>query len=235
VPHLSKYKGVLLDIDGTLIDSNDAHARSWVDAFREFDYDVTFEQVRPLVGMGGDKLMAQLTGLDNEKAKGKEIADRKKKVFAERYLETLRAFPGAHELLARMKQHGLRLVIATSAGEDEMNDLLEQAGLNELVQRRTSSDDAERSKPDPDIVKAALSRAQLQSGDAVMIGDTPYDISAAKRANVDSIAFRCGGWWRDQDLAGAAAIYDGPAELLDAFETSPLGSPRTPAVSRESR
>ena len=224
MPHPSKYKGVLLDVDGTLIDSNDAHARSWVDAFRAFGYDITFEQVRPLIGMGGDKLVAKLTGLDNEKGKGKELSERKKKEFAERYLPTLRAFPGAHELLTRMKEQDLRLVIATSAGEDEMNDLLEQAGLDELVQRRTSSDDADRSKPDPDIVNAALSRAQLRPADAVMLGDTPYDISAATRAKVDSIALRCGGWWRDEDLAGAAAIYDGPADLLQAFEESPLGS-----------
>jgi HAD superfamily hydrolase (TIGR01509 family) len=223
VPRPPKHNGVLLDVDGTLIDSNDAHARSWVDAFKEFGYDMAFEQVRPLIGMGGDKLVARLTGLDNEKGRGKELSDRKKELFAECYLLTVRAFPGAHELLARMQDRGLRLVIATSAGEDEMNDLLEQAGLNELVQKRTSSDDADRSKPDPDIVKAALARGKLQPSEAVMLGDTPYDISAATRAGIDTIAFRCGGWWGDADLAGAVAIYDGPAELLRDFEASPLG------------
>jgi HAD superfamily hydrolase (TIGR01549 family) len=222
VPHKPKRRGVLLDVDGTLIDSNDAHARAWVDAFVEFGYDITFEQVRPLIGMGGDKLMAELTGLDNEHGKGKAITERKKELFEAHHLPKLRAFPGAHELLARMRERGLRLVIATSAGEDEMNGLLEQAGLNELIERRTSSDDAERSKPDPDIIAAALERGNLDSSEAVMIGDTPYDVSAAARAAVDTIAFRCGGWWDDEALTGAIAIYDGPMALLQEFEASPL-------------
>lgn len=217
VPLTSRLRGCLLDVDGTLIDSNDAHARSWVDVLREAGFDVGFNQVRPLIGMGGDKLVQSITGLDVEKGRGKELSERRNECFKEHYLPTLRAFPGAHELVSRLMWEGVTLVIATSAQEEELKGLLEQAGLTELVGRSTSSDDAEDSKPDPDIIQAALRRGKLAPDEAIMVGDTPYDIDAARRAGVDAIAVRCGGWWSDAELKGAIAIYDGPAELARNF------------------
>jgi HAD superfamily hydrolase (TIGR01509 family) len=218
-----RYSGCLLDVDGTLINSNDAHARSWVDVFRESDYDVTYGQVRALIGMGGDKLVRALTGLDVEKGRGKELTAKRKQLFLRDYLPSLRATPGAHELVRRMRAEQLRVMIATSAREDELNALLEQAGLSELIQRRTSSDDAEESKPHPDIVHAALAKGQLDAAATLMLGDTPYDIEAAQRAGVRTIAVRCGGWWADDALGGAVAIYDDPAELVREYDASPLG------------
>jgi len=105
-------------------------------------------------------------------------------------------------------------VVATSADDQEMEAILAQAGVGDLIPRRTSSDDADQSKPDPDIVRAALARVQAEARDAVMIGDTPYDIEAARRAGVDAIALRSGGHWTDADLAGAIAIFDDPQDLL---------------------
>jgi HAD superfamily hydrolase (TIGR01509 family) len=218
-----RYSGCLLDVDGTLINSNDAHARSWVDVFRESDYDVTYGQVRALIGMGGDKLVRALTGLDVEKGRGKELTAKRKQLFLRDYLPSLRATPGAHELVRRMRAEQLRVMIATSAREDELNALLEQAGLSELIQRRTSSDDAEESKPHPDIVHAALAKGQLDAAATLMLGDTPYDFEAAQRAGVRTIAVRCGGWWADDALGGAVAIYDDPAELVREYDASPLG------------
>jgi HAD superfamily hydrolase (TIGR01509 family) len=215
-------RGVLLDVDGTLIDSNPAHARAWADAFKEFSYDISAERVQPLIGKGGDKVLPELTGLENESDEAKRLTKRRSEIFKERYLSTLKAFPGSHELLARFKESGLRLVIATSARADELRGLLEQAGLEELVERKTTSSDAEHSKPDPDIIEAALEKGKLEPGEVLMVGDTPYDIESANRAGVRTVAFRCGGW-NDADLAGAIAIYDGAAALLRDYDRSPFG------------
>jgi HAD superfamily hydrolase (TIGR01509 family) len=212
-------RGVLLDVDGTLIDSNDAHASSWADAFREFGYAIPVERVRPAIGMGGDKLLPQLTGLDHDAELAQRITGRRKEIFRTQYLPRLRAFPRAHELLARFKAEGLALVIATSAEREELNALLEQAGLEELVDRKTSSSDADRSKPDPDIIRAALDRGGLRAGEAIMLGDTPYDVEAAAKAGVACVALRCGGW-PDRALSGAVAIYDDVRQLLQEFGSS---------------
>jgi HAD superfamily hydrolase (TIGR01549 family) len=217
-------RGVLLDVDGTLIDSNDAHAAAWADVFREFGYDIAAEQVRPMVGMGGDKLLPTLTGLDHESDLATRITERRAEIFTTTYLQTLRAFPGAHELLARFKQSDLTLVIATSSDAEQLNDLLNQTGLEELVERKTSSSDADHSKPDPDIIQAALTKGKLEPSEALMLGDTPYDIEAASRAKVATVALRSGGW-PDRALTDAAAIYDDVADLLRKYESSLFAAP----------
>lgn len=221
-PETVALRGCLLDVDGTLIDSNDAHARSWVDAFAEFGFDISFTRVRPLIGKGGDKLVSELVGLDVERGRGKELAECRAGIFKERYLGGITAFDGAHELIARLRDRGLTLVIATSAQDDELEALLRQTDLGELVPQRTTSDDAERSKPDPDIVKAALVRGGLRAGQTLMLGDTPYDIEAARRAGLGTVALRCGGWWTDDALSDAVAIYDDPEELVRMLEESPF-------------
>jgi HAD superfamily hydrolase (TIGR01549 family) len=212
---------VLLDIDGTLIDSNDAHASAWVDVGKEFGYDIEFSQVRRLIGMGGDKVLPELTGLEEASAEGERMLARRGEIFRERYLPDLEAFAGTRELLERMAADGLKLVVATSASEDDLQGLLRQAGIEDLIDQAANSDDAEESKPAPDIVEAALRRAKVRAAEAIMIGDTPYDIGAAQRAGVPIIAFRCGGW-KDEELAGAVAVYDGPADLSGGYSSSIL-------------
>jgi HAD superfamily hydrolase (TIGR01509 family) len=214
-------KGVIFDVDGTLVDSNDEHARAWVDALAEFGYEVEYERVRPLIGMGGDKVLPLLTGLSDEDAKAKRIAERREKIFGERYLPRIRAFPAARELLVRLRKEGLRLAVASSSKKEMLKRLLSLVGAEDLLEAKTSSDDAENSKPDPDIVHAALRRLGEDPDRAVMVGDTPYDIEAAARAGLRSIALRCGGW-KDADLRGAVEIYDGPAELLEQLDQSVL-------------
>jgi HAD superfamily hydrolase (TIGR01549 family) len=214
-------RAVLLDVDGTLVDSNDAHAHAWVDAFAEFERTVPFERVRPLIGKGGDKLMPEVIGIESDSPEGRRIDEQRTKIFRERYLPKLEPFPRAAELLARMRSDGLRLVVATSAKKEEMDALLEICGASTLVHGRTSSDDAEQSKPDRDIVVAALSCAHAASHEALMLGDTPYDVEAALRAGVRTVAFRSGGW-DDTALAQAAAIYAGPSDLLDRYAESPF-------------
>ena len=215
---------VLLDVDGTLIDSNEAHARAWADVLRDNGWPgITWQDVLPLVGMGGDKLLPKLTGVEIDSRRGKALAEERTEHFLTAYAPTIRAFPGTRDLLEAIRERGLKRVIATSAKDDELEILLDRAGVADLITRETTSDDAKgKSKPDPNIIVAALAKAHAAAGEAIMIGDTPYDVEAATKAGVRTIAFRCGGWG-DEPLAGATAIYAGPAELVARFGESPLG------------
>ena len=215
-------EAVLLDIDGTLLDSNDAHAQSWSDTFKEAGIDIGSETVRPLIGMGADKLLPKLTGLHPESERGKPLVERRKEIFAKVYLPTVRAFPQARELLQRMRDDGLRLVVATSASDDELEGLLGALGAEWLIDEKTTSSDAKRSKPDPDIVRVALDKAGVGPERSVMLGDTSYDVAAAQKARVRIVAVRCGGSG-DDDLRGAAEIYDDPADILSRYSEMLIG------------
>src|ERR671932_2229241 len=221
-------QGIILDVDGTLVLSNDAHAQAWVDAYAESGYDVPFDKVRSLIGMGGDQLMPKIIpGLTKEEGDGKVISKRRKELIINHYGPTLAATKGAGELISHMQQAGLKLIMASSATSEELKVLLKAAQLDELLKdvEKTSSNDAEASKPAPDIVEVALNKIQLEPSQVVMLGDTPYDIESAKGAEVGVIALRCGGF-DDTQLAGALAIYDDPADLLAHYEQSPLGNQR---------
>jgi HAD superfamily hydrolase (TIGR01509 family) len=213
VLELANLTALLIDVDGTLIESNAAHAETWAQALTEHGIPRGPSQIRPLVGMGGDQLLPRAAGLDPESAAAEAIVARKQALFAER-LPALQPTPGSRALLAMLRRARKDLVIATSADEQEMAALLAQAGVADLIPERTSADDASRSKPDPQIVRAALRRAGSRPETTVMIGDTPYDIEAAHRAGIPAIALRCGGYWTDAAFHGALAIFDHPAALL---------------------
>ena len=206
----------LFDVDGTLIDSNDAHTQAWVDALREHDIPAEMSRIRPLIGKGGDKLLCEVAHLEDDSPLGKGITQRKKRIF-EQLLPRLTPTAGARPLLEFLLARGVTLVVATSADDHERLQLLTQAGVDDLIQLNATKDDARESKPDPDIVQAALARARARPDTAVMIGDTPYDIEAAGRAGLATIALRCGGYWSDNDLRGAIALHDDPAHLLASF------------------
>ena len=212
------YSAVLLDVDGTLVDSNDAHAQAWVSAFAEAGIAADFARIRRCIGMGGDKLMPEVSGISEDSPRGTRISRRRGEIFRAEWLPRLQPLRDADRLVAAMMARGLTVVAASSAKKEELGPLLEIAGSGYLLDTATSSDDAEESKPDPDIVRAALRRAGARPEAAVMIGDTPYDVEAARRAGVAVIAVRCGGW-TDADLAGAVAIYDGPWDLLAHLDT----------------
>jgi HAD superfamily hydrolase (TIGR01509 family) len=214
--------GVIFDIDGTLVDSNDAHAQSWVDTFAEAGYNVPFEVVRPLIGMGADKLLPKTIGIKHDSEEGKKLIKRRSEIFRERYLPQLRPLPGSRALVLRVRKEGLKAIVATSAKDEELQGLLEAAEVEDLMEEKATASDAKRSKPDPDIVEAAIEESGVSPSNLVMIGDTPYDVEAATRADVRAIAFRSGGW-DDVSLAGAVEIYDGPADLLAHYDESLLG------------
>jgi HAD superfamily hydrolase (TIGR01509 family) len=219
---VSNIRGVILDVDGTLALSNDAHAQSWMEAMADFGYYVPYEKIRPLIGMGGDKVLPETIGLQKDSEDGIKISAKRKEIFKKRYLPVLQAAPGSRELLEYMHVRGLQLAIASSSEKDELKALLQVAGASDLVQEETSSSDASRSKPDPDVMQVTLQRIGLPANQVLMLGDTPYDIEAAAKVGVGTIALRCGGW-TDPELKGALAIYNDPADLLDHYDTSPLG------------
>jgi HAD superfamily hydrolase (TIGR01549 family) len=232
---MNSVRGVIFDIDGTLVNSNDAHAESWVAGLAEFGFKVEFDRVRHLIGKGGDKILPELTGIEKESDEGKRITARRLEIFKEQYLPSLKPFPGARALASYLHGRGIRLVVASSANKDELGELLQIAGVEEYMEHTTSSSDAENSKPDPDIIEAALQSLGLLPSQVMMIGDTPYDIEAAEKAGIRTIAFRCGGFPEDS-LRGAVALYDGPADLLARCDASPLaGAPRHDHAIAEAR
>jgi HAD superfamily hydrolase (TIGR01509 family) len=210
---------VLLDVDGTLVDSNDAHAQAWVAAFNEAGVDVSADRVRRAIGMGGDKLMPHVAAITEESREGQRISKRRGEIFREQYLPHVTPFPRVRELVERFLSDGYTIVIASSAQADELEALLRIAAIADLIPARASSDDADRSKPDADIVHAALQRAGAAPDQALMLGDTPYDIEAAHRAGVGIVAVESGGWGAP-DLRGALEIHPGAADICRHYGES---------------
>ena len=213
-------RGVIFDIDGTLVASNEAHARSWVDTLADIGYPVAYDVVWSMIGMGGDKLLPSVAGIEIESPEGKKLSTRRWEIFKRDYLPSLRPTRGARNLVQRLSDDGLELIVATSASGNELGDLLEAAGVADLMDAATSASDAEDSKPDPDIVQAAVKKSGFKPEELIMIGDTPYDVEAAIGAHVNLVALLCGGW-RREELAGATATYDDPADLLNWYEKNP--------------
>jgi HAD superfamily hydrolase (TIGR01549 family) len=215
-------QGMLLDIDGTLVLSNDAHARSWVEAFAKFGREVEYERVRKLMGMGGDQLIPTLfPDLSKDGGVGKQVSEYRTQLVLERYVHDMRPAPGARELLEELRRRGIKLGLASSAGEPELKALLSVVPIGDLLQAQTTSSDADQSKPAPDIVQVALEQIGLPAEAVLMLGDSPYDIEAARQAGVGVVAVRCGGF-SDDELAGARAIYNDPADLLAHLNASPV-------------
>jgi HAD superfamily hydrolase (TIGR01509 family) len=214
-----RFETLLFDIDGTLIDSNGAHAQAWAQSLAEHGIVVPLDRVRRLIGKGADKLIPAVAGVSHESDAGRSLSERKKKIFNS-LLPSLRPTRGARALLEFLRERGVDLVIATSAGDRELRALLQQAGVDDLFEQHASKDDAEASKPDPDIVHAALAQSGARPETAALIGDTPYDIEAAGRAGVAAIALRCGGYWSDHDLRDAIGIFDDPAALHESWGVS---------------
>lgn len=201
--------------------SNEAHARSWVDVLSDAGFDVPFEVIWPMIGMGGDKLLPAATGIEVDTAAGKKLTDRRWEIFRHDYLPGLKPTRGARELVERMSDDGFKLIVATSASENEVGSLLEAAGVSDLLKQTTSASDAAESKPDPDIVQAAIRKSRLPPERLLMLGDTPYDVQAALGAHVNLVGLLCGGWSM-LELSGATAIYDDPADLLEWYDHSPF-------------
>jgi HAD superfamily hydrolase (TIGR01549 family) len=218
-------EAIIFDIDGTLLDSVDLHAEAWQEAFRYFGREIPLGEIRSQIGKGGDQLLPVFLSKDELKAYGKELEDFRGRLFKEKYLPKVKPFPGVRELFQKVKKNGQRAALASSARGDELKEFERIARIEELVEVETSSADAQQSKPHPDIFEAALGRLgqHIRREDVVVVGDSPHDAEAAKRAGLRTVGVRCGGFpeaelWQ----AGCIAIYDGPEDLLRRYEESPL-------------
>jgi HAD superfamily hydrolase (TIGR01509 family) len=212
----------ILDIDGTLVDTNYQHAIAWYRAFRQNDIVLPVWRIHRHIGMGGDQLIAALTDEKTDVEKGDDIRGAEKALYLA-MIEEVEPLEGARELIERLKEAGKTVVMASSAKGDEVDHYLDLLEARELADDWTTSADVERTKPEPDLVKAALDKAGAEPGDAVMLGDTPWDCEAARGAGVETVALMTGGFSR-QELteAGAAAVFESLPELLERIDETPL-------------
>ncbi|WP_375464605.1 HAD family hydrolase [uncultured Methylobacterium sp.] len=217
-------KAVIFDIDGTLLDSVDLHAEAWVAAFAHFGVETDARAVRGQIGKGGDQLMPVFLSEARIAAEGETIEAYRSDLFKRAYLDRVRPFPGVRALFERLRADGLAIALASSGKRAEVEHYQQILGITDLVDIATSSDEAERSKPYPDIFEAALTKlGGVEKAEVVVIGDTPYDAEAAAKAGLATIGVLCGGFPEaDLSAAGCIAIYRDPQDLLDGYAASPL-------------
>jgi HAD superfamily hydrolase (TIGR01509 family) len=214
-------EAVVFDVDGTLVDTVDQHAAAWQRTFVHFGYRLDFAAIRSQIGKGGDQLMPVFLPKEEVKRRGKDIEKYRLELFKRDYLPHVRSFPKVRELFERLLGAGKRIALASSAKGKELDAYKKAAGITDLVDEETSSDDAERSKPYPDIFEAALARLKLPPQRAIVIGDSPYDAEAAGKAGLKTIGVLCGGFPEAAlRKAGAAQIFSDPADLLANFDRS---------------
>jgi len=210
----------ILDVDGTLVDTNYQHALCWYRAFREHDIVLPVWRLHRHVGMGGDQFVEAVAGKRVEEELGDALRERWERLFDD-VIDEVAPLEGAHELIADLKARGARVVLASSAVEKHLDHFLDLLDARELADAWTTKDDVEQSKPEPDLVRAALEKAETD--DAVMVGDTPWDIEAARKTGVETICLVTGGF-SEQELgdAGARAVFESIQELRDALDSTAL-------------
>jgi HAD superfamily hydrolase (TIGR01549 family) len=212
----------ILDIDGTLVDTNYQHAIAWYRAFRGHGIVLPIWRIHRHIGMGGDQLIEALTDERIENEMGDQIRDSEKDIYF-RLIDEVATMEGSRELIEQLKRRSHRVILASSAKQDEVDHYLDLLDARELADDWTSSADVESTKPEPDLVRAALARAGGSSDEAVMVGDTPWDIHAASNAGVGTLAVRTGGFGVDElREAGAIDVFTSVSELCARLDETPL-------------
>ena len=213
-------EAALLDVDGTLIDSNYQHALAWFRAFREHGFVLPVWRIHRAIGMGGDQLVPALLGKDVDEKQGDEIRDTRGPIYKE-LMPEVQPLEGAHELIADLKERGLTIVFASSSPADDLDHYLELLDARDLADAWTTEEDVDATKPAPDLVRAALEKAGTDS--AAMIGDTRWDVEAAAKAGIETVCLMTGGW-SEQELrdAGAVAVFESVDDLRQRLAETPL-------------
>ena len=213
-------RAALLDVDGTLVDSNYQHALAWYRAFRRLELVIPVWRLHRHIGMGGDQYVAAVAGEDVERRSGRELREAHSDEF-ERLRDECEPLEGASDLLVELKRRGLTIVLASSSDEDDLKFFVDKLRAKDCIDGWTSKDDVERTKPHPDAIEAALERAGTRDG--VMIGDSRWDIEAAARAGLDTICVITGGWSK-QELRdhGAIAVFESIPDLVAHLDETPL-------------
>ena len=217
-------EAVIFDIDGTIVDSVDLHARAWQAAFAKFGKEISLQKIRRQIGKGTDQLLPALLSSQAINEYGKELDEYRAELFSREYLPRVKAFPKVRELFQMIKHDNKRIALASSAKADELEIYKKITRVEDLIESETSSQDAAKSKPYPDIFESALQQLpRIDLDKVIVVGDTPYDAEAAAGANLQTIGLLCGGW-KEPALrrAGCIAVYKNPGDLLAHYRESPL-------------
>lgn len=209
--------GIIFDIDGTLIDSNDIHARAWVEAFAEFDKNIPFGIMRSQIGKGGDLLVPDLLSAREMQDFGEKVKKRRPAIFKAKYRSQITPFKRVREDLEVLHARGIRMALASSANPDEVDYYIQLMEIGELIETATSNEDAKFSKPSPEIFEAALLKLGTSGRQTLVVGDTPWDILAAHRCALPIAAVRSGGFKRST-LNKAEFIFSSVHTLVERIE-----------------
>jgi len=216
-------RAVIFDLDGTLVDSNDLHVQAWDRAFRHFGRVFSKEALRRQIGKGADQYLPAFLTAEEIKTFGKELEEYRSELFKEEYLPRVRPFPRVRELLSRVREDGRRIALATSGKKQELGVYKQIAHIEDLIDCEMTADDADRSKPEPDLFASALRKLGLEGNNVIAVGDTPYDAEAAGKARIKTVGLLCGGF-NPVELreGGMIEIYRDPSDLLQHYGTSAL-------------
>ncbi len=216
---LAEFEAIIFDLDGTLVDSNESHVESWDRAFRKFGKEFSRKELRSQIGKGSDQYLPHFLSTTEMEEFGQELDQYRSRLFKEEYLRNIKPFPNVRDLFEKLAQDGKRTVLATSGKREAADHYIELLGIGEMISGLTTADDAEKSKPEPDIFIAALEKVQgVRPSQALVVGDTRFDIAAADQAGIRTVALLCGGTPEEVlRNAGAIAIYRDPADLLAAL------------------
>ena len=210
-------RAALFDIDGTLVDSNDLHARCWIEAFAKFDVHFSWDEVHRQIGKGGDLLVPDMLDARQMRRFGEKVKKFRTKLWKDQYMPQVKPFPSARQALEGLHARGVKLALASSSNEDEVEYYTQLLGVGELLETSTSKRDAEVSKPSPEIFRAALERIGSDESRTLAVGDTPYDILAAHRVPIPIAVVRSGGF-EDELLGKAEFLFDDVEELMREIE-----------------
>lgn len=215
-------RAAIFDVDGTLIDSVDLHAKAWQQALRDFGKEVAWQDIRSQIGKGGDQIVPLYFNQAETQRIEKDLKEHEKQVYRSQYLQQARPFPGVREMFQRIREAGVRIALATSSPQLELHYNKDLAKIADLVDAESNAEDAEKSKPHPDIFQVVLARlGGIQPAECVAIGDSPYDAEAAGKAGIPAIGFLAGGFSEDWlRKAGCIRVYEGPEDLLRHFDES---------------